>query len=197
MTYSPPDSALFAESSSLDSPARTSPFSDTVRAWTEHARDSSSRSFASHATFGPGGSSWRTSLAYCLRSVPAPAVGSAAAAARQLTLFPAESAGDPPAAVPAAAWRSTGEQWVPSSGRWETAGMGSPTECWTLPASVLPNNAVASSLSDVLETGPHLQRYCLSPKAAAGMLRRGDRRGLVLAGPLRRVLEALAGSPTP
>lgn len=31
--------------------------------------------------------------------------------------------------------------WEPSSGRWGTWGMGTPTECWTLKGSALPNDA--------------------------------------------------------
>ena len=36
------------------------------------------------------------------------------------------------------------------------------------------------SLSDILETGDHLSRYCLSPKACAGILRRAEKRGRVV-----------------
>lgn len=81
---------------------------------------------------------------------------------------------------------------MPSSGRWLNSGMGSPTEFWTLQGSEFPSDAVASSLSDVLETGPHLLRYCLSPKAAAGILRRAARRGRDLPGSLRSALQAVA-----
>lgn len=85
--------------------------------------------------------------------------------------------------------------WAPSSGAWLTSGMGSPTECWTLSTSESPSDAVESSLSDVLETpGQHLLRYCLSPKAAAGILRRAERRGKVLPAALHEALAALASS---
>lgn len=87
------------------------------------------------------------------------------------------------------AWQPTGEQWVPSSGRWENAGMGSPTECWTLSSSESPSGAVACSLSDVLETGSDLSKYCLSPRAAKGILRRAGRRGRDLP---RQLAEALS-----
>jgi hypothetical protein len=72
--------------------------------------------------------------------------------------------------------------------------MASPTECWTLNTSESPSVAVASSLSDVLETRPDLQKYCLSPKAARGILRRAQRRGRTLPADLIGPLEALASS---
>lgn len=83
--------------------------------------------------------------------------------------------------------------WEPSSGVWRSSGMGSPSECWTLSTSESPSDAVESSLSDVLETpGPHLLRYCLSPKAAAGILRRADRQGRVLPAVLVAILHSLS-----
>jgi DNA (cytosine-5)-methyltransferase 1 len=50
-------------------------------------------------------------------------------------------------------------------------------ECWTLSTSESPSDATESFLPDVLETGPHLSKYFLSPKAATGILRRAGRRG--------------------
>jgi DNA (cytosine-5)-methyltransferase 1 len=73
--------------------------------------------------------------------------------------------------------------------------MGTPTGCWTLSTSESPSAAVASTLSDILEPpGPHLARYCLSPRAALGILRRAERRGRVLPAALREALENLAGA---
>jgi hypothetical protein len=71
-------------------------------------------------------------------------------------------------------------------------GMASPTECWTLSTSESPSVGVASSLSDILETGPVPPKYSLSPKSATGILRRAARRGRVLRGELERELTALA-----
>lgn len=52
---------------------------------------------------------------------------------------------------------------------------------------------VYSELSDVLETpGEHLRKYYLSPKAAAGILRRASRRGRSLPDALLRALENVA-----
>lgn len=83
--------------------------------------------------------------------------------------------------------------WVPSSGPWANSGMGTPGECWTLNTSEYPSDAVESSLSDILEPhGVHLRRYFLSPKAAAGILRRSVARGRALPAPLRVALEAVA-----
>lgn len=81
---------------------------------------------------------------------------------------------------------------MPPSGRWLNSGMGSPTECWTLSTSESPSGAGVSSLSDVLETGPHLLRYCLSPKAAQGILRRAARRERELPAELLSALSRVA-----
>ena len=50
----------------------------------------------------------------------------------------------------------------PLSGQWGNAGMGSPTESWTLNMQEFHNGGVASSLSDILETGDLPQQYYLS-----------------------------------
>ncbi len=55
--------------------------------------------------------------------------------------------------------------------------MGSPTEFLTLSTPEFHSDAVASSLSDILETGDVPRRYFLSPKACAGILRRAAKRG--------------------
>ena len=87
------------------------------------------------------------------------------------------------------------ETWEPSSGRWASSGMGSPTECWTLSSSESPSVAVECSLLDVLETtGSHLQKYLLSAKACAGILRRATRRGKQLPEALQKALESVVGS---
>jgi hypothetical protein len=55
--------------------------------------------------------------------------------------------------------------------------MVSPGESLTLSILEFHSDAVASSLSDILETGAQLQRYCLSAKACQGIIRRAERRG--------------------
>ena len=64
-----------------------------------------------------------------------------------------------------------------SSGRWTNAGIISRGACLTLSFSEHHNDAVESSLSGILETGAIQQRYFLSAKACAGILRRDGRRG--------------------
>lgn len=49
-----------------------------------------------------------------------------------------------------------------SSIRWGNAGMGSPTEFWTLDSSESPNDAEECLLSDIIETGDVPQRYFLT-----------------------------------
>ena len=71
----------------------------------------------------------------------------------------------------------------------------------TLSISEWPKDAVVCSLSDIVETGDQPQRYYLSPKACAGILRRADNRGrrlpehLSLA--LRRAAMTLAHTEPP
>ena len=62
----------------------------------------------------------------------------------------------------------------------------------TLNISDSPNDAVACSLSSVLETGPIPSKYFLSAKACLGLLRRALARGKTLPELLRRALEAVA-----
>lgn len=77
--------------------------------------------------------------------------------------------------------------------------MGSPTECWTLNTSEwnhtlvpFPNDDAVCSLSDVLETGDVPQRYYLSAKACAGILRRAEKREKELPSDLSAALLAVA-----
>jgi hypothetical protein len=81
---------------------------------------------------------------------------------------------------------------VPSSGRWLNSGMGSPTECLTLNGSEWPSAAAVCSLSDILETGDLPQRFFLSTKACAGILRRAEKRGKTLPPALHQALTQMA-----
>ena len=72
--------------------------------------------------------------------------------------------------------------------------MGSPIESLTLSTSEFPSDGVASSLSDVLETGDLPQRFYLSPTACAGILRRAEGRGKDLPERLQRALRQAADS---
>lgn len=61
-----------------------------------------------------------------------------------------------------------------------------------LNSSVWPNDASVCSLSQILETGPIPQKYYLSPKACAGIIRRAEKRGKALPELLARALKAVA-----
>lgn len=88
--------------------------------------------------------------------------------------------------------------WESSSGRWLNSGMAWPGGCLTLKTSESRSDAVACSLSAIVESpGPHLAKYCLSPKACAGILRRAEKRGKKLPAPLAAALAAVAGHLTP
>ena len=80
---------------------------------------------------------------------------------------------------------------VPSSGRFASAGIASPTGSWTLSSSEFPNGAVESSLSAILvPIGEYLRPYFLSRRAAEGVLRRLGRRDRTLPPVLLQALEA-------
>ena len=79
-----------------------------------------------------------------------------------------------------------------SSGHWTTSGIHARGECLTLNFSECPRDAAECSLSDILETGDLPQRYFLSAKACAGILRRAEKRRKTLPEPLRRALEEVS-----
>jgi hypothetical protein len=85
---------------------------------------------------------------------------------------------------------------APSSEGWRNSGMGSHTGFWTLNSSEFHSGAVACSLSDILETGDLPQRYFLSAKACAGILRRAGKRGRALPPSLQMALEHAAQTTT-
>ena len=89
---------------------------------------------------------------------------------------------------------------APSSGRWRNSGMGGPTECWTLNTcewtgldGLFLNDDGVCSLSDILEPiGDVPQRYYLTARACAGVLRRAAKRGKALHPLLEAALMAVA-----
>jgi len=84
-----------------------------------------------------------------------------------------------------------------SSTPFRGSGMAWRGEYLTADTSESPSGAVGSTLSDILETSVP-RRFYLSPRAAAGILRRAERRGRELPTALREALEALAtGTGTP
>jgi hypothetical protein len=80
-----------------------------------------------------------------------------------------------------------GEAQVWSLGR----GGAPPGDSLTLNTSACPNDAVASSLSQVLEADVP-PRFFLSPRAAAGILHRAEKRGRELPSRLKESLMDLA-----
>ena len=87
----------------------------------------------------------------------------------------------------------------PSLEGWQNAGMGSLTGFLTLSTceqmdtlTQYPKDGGVCSLSDVLETGDVPQRYFLTPKACAGILRRAEKRGKKLPEQLANALLAVA-----
>ena len=74
---------------------------------------------------------------------------------------------------------------------WQNSGMGSATEFWTLSSSEWPKDAAVCSLSQTLEVGNVPQRFFLSAKACAGILRRAEKRGKTLPEPLQRALTSV------
>ena len=78
---------------------------------------------------------------------------------------------------------------APSSGGWRSSGTGGPIGSWTLSFSESPRDVAECLLSDVLETSDVPDRFYLSPKACAGILRRAQRRGKTLPQQLRDALE--------
>jgi len=99
--------------------------------------------------------------------------------------------------------KTTDGRLAPSSGRWATSGMGGPTESWTRSMCEWTDTLVPSpsgggvcSLSHVLEDSRAVQeRFYLSPKACAGILRRAERRGKTLPPLLLEALKSAARSP--
>lgn len=97
--------------------------------------------------------------------------------------------------------KTTDGRLAPSSGRWATSGMGGPTESWTRSMCEWTDTLVPSpsddgvcSLSHVLEDSRDVpERFYLSPKACAGILRRAERRGKTLPAQLEETLRSVVG----
>src|SRR3972149_8573950 len=79
-----------------------------------------------------------------------------------------------------------------SSTPFRGSGMAFRGEYLTQDTSESPSGGVESTLSEVLETSVP-QRFYLSPKAAAGILRRAERRGKKVPPRLEQALQATAG----
>ena len=105
---------------------------------------------------------------------------------------------------PVSCHQTAGGTLAPSSGSWQNSGMGSPTAFLTLSTSEWNHTLAPSlkddgvcSLSDILEdSGSVPQRYFLSARACAGILRRAARRGRSLPTALKASLENVARAPS-
>ena len=75
---------------------------------------------------------------------------------------------------------------------WRNSGMVHPGGFLTLSISEWPNGAAVCSLSEVLEMDVP-RKYFLSAKAAAGILRRAEKRGKEIPEMLREALESISG----
>ena len=85
----------------------------------------------------------------------------------------------------------------PSSVNWEKAGLvrKSLGEFWTVNTSEWHNDAVVSSLWQVLQSDTP-SKFLLSPRACAGILRRANRRGKTLPPVLKEALQTVANGGT-
>ena len=82
---------------------------------------------------------------------------------------------------------------VASSGRWSNSGIMSRGESWTLKTSEFHKDAGVSFLSDILEPTTEVpQRFCLSPTACRGILRRAEKRWKTLPPLLAQALHSVA-----
>jgi hypothetical protein len=111
----------------------------------------------------------------------------------------------PPQIMPSGAfWERWRERTPHSFQQEDSAG---PTRVWLMDPSAAsrgdfstpnisawPNDANVCSLSDVLWAGPIPEKYFLSPRACAGILRRAEKRGKELPKQLRLALESVANS---
>jgi hypothetical protein len=133
-----------------------------------------------------------------LASVPVLPVKGQVCSMSQLALFanfekPTESQTSPSGKTsqePSAA--TLAETLLLSSKLWSTSGRVTLRgECWTAASQEWLNDAEECSLSQILEESAP-QKYWLSPKACAGILRRAEKRGKELPRPLERALTNVA-----
>lgn len=80
--------------------------------------------------------------------------------------------------------------------RWLSAGIASPGGFSTVAISDSPNDVRECSLSDIQLTGDVPRRFFLSQRAAAGILRRAEKRGVKIAEPIWSTLCSLAAGVT-
>ena len=177
-----------------DSPARMSPLPESGRGWMESGADSGGSLLELLTNLNRNGLSLRMSPVYyppadvplvepleeLCESMPTSAVNEKSIS-RALSALPLKEC---LSLIKAAT--------LPKSFTgWSNAGMASHGGYLTLNISEFPNDAVACSLSDILEMDVP-RKYYLSPKAARGILRRADKRGKTLPIHLEQTLRTLA-----
>lgn len=170
------------ESSSEEAPARVSPSPESGLEWTtieETSRLSLLAWFTKHV---PGGSFSKT----CPASSQVLAGRTSEPSSQPLPDIQPDASSSHPKAAGATAGSSSHTQT-------DTVLLG---RCLTLNSSESRSAAGVCSLSDILDRGHIPQKYFLSPRACEGILRRAERRGKVLPGPLAQALRAVADTET-
>ena len=94
--------------------------------------------------------------------------------------------------VPGVLSSGGGETLAASSVRWANSGMGGATGCLMLNTLESHKGADECLLSDILEIGNLPQKYYLSPRACAGILRRAEKRKKKLPSMLAEALQQSA-----
>ena len=173
MTDSKQTESLFPTSSWEDPPAKTSQMLENLLAWVESEVASSTNSAESLMNSEPRGWSGKMSLALSPATEAKTSPLSLVDSPETLPLFQSEDGATPESV----------------SGLIESQFGG----CLTLKTSESHSAAVACSLSQVLEPWrDELLKFCLSQKAATGILRRAANRGRTLPPRLVTALEQLA-----
>jgi len=174
MTDSKQTESLFPTSSWEDPPAKTSQWLENVLAWVENEVASSTNSAELLMNSEPNGWCGKMSLALSPATQAQTSPPCSEDSPETLQLFPSEDG-----ATQAFASVQIESQFG---------------ACLTLKTSESHSVAVACSLSQVLEPWrDELLKFCLSQKAATGILRRAANRGRTLPPRLVNALEHLAG----
>jgi len=166
--------SLFPTSSWEEAPVRTSQWLENVLAWVESEVDCSTNNAELLTSSEPNGWCGKMSLALSPATQAKTSQPCSEASPETLQLFPSVD----------------GATQAFASAPIESQSGG----CLTLKTSESHSAAVACSLSQVLEPWrDELLKFCLSQKAATGILRRAENRGRTLPPRLVNALEQLAG----
>lgn len=176
MTDSKQTESLFPTSSWEDPPAKTSQWLENVLAWVESEVASSTNSAESLMNSAPNGWCGKMSLALSPAMQATTSPPSSEDLQETLQLFRSEDGATQASAS------------VPIESQFGA--------CLTLKTSESHSAAVACSLSEVLEPWrDELLKFCLSQKAATGILRRAANRGRTLPPVMTRSLSLISTTP--